>query len=160
MLQGLDVEPNPLAADCALPLSVVWEDEWLVAVNKPAGLASVPGVAHTDSALLRLQKMYPQARRLMLVHRLDQATSGLLLAAKDEVPGALMHRQFERGEVRKTYVALLCGNVAADEGASAAKKPERTIAFCADSQGTCWLSSRHTPDARTSCGYIRRALKD
>ena len=151
MLQGLDVEPNPLAADCALPLSVVWEDEWLVAVNKPAGLASVPGVAHTDSALLRLQKMYPQARRLMLAHRLDQATSGLLLVAKDEVTGALMHRQFERGDVRKTYVALLCGNVAADEG-------EVSLPLGADyhDRPRQKVDSERGKEARTSYRVLRR----
>ncbi len=113
MLQGIDVEPNPLAAECDLPLSVVWEDAWMQVVDKPAGLASVAGKAHSDSVEARVRRTLPEA---MVAHRLDQATSGLLIVAKDKETGAAMQRAFERGDVKKTYVALLRGAVEADEG--------------------------------------------
>ena len=113
MLQGIDVEPNPLAAECDVTLSVVWEDAWLKVVNKPAGLASVDGKAHSDSVEARERRTQPDA---VVTHRLDQATSGLLIVAKDKETGAAMQRAFERGDVKKTYLALLRGRVESDKG--------------------------------------------
>ena len=86
MLQGLDVEPNPLlqsVTDANL-LQTVYEDEYLLVVNKPAGMLSVPGKTGQASVLTMLQERYPDATGPLLVHRLDMATSGLLLAAKDK----------------------------------------------------------------------------
>ena len=111
MLQGLEVEPNPLLTSLTDPnlLETVYEDEYLLVVNKPAGMLSVPGKTGQASVLTILQERYPDATGPILVHRLDMATSGLLLAAKDKDTHALLQKQFEGRTVKKRYIALLDG---------------------------------------------------
>ena len=111
MLVGLDVESNPLTAVCegVKSLTILYEDEWLVAVEKPEGLLSTPGKEVTDSVSERLAKMYPQASGPLLVHRLDMATSGILLAAKDKEVHAQLQGLFEARAVKKIYTAILDG---------------------------------------------------
>jgi tRNA pseudouridine32 synthase/23S rRNA pseudouridine746 synthase len=121
MLNGWDVDPPPRFGGRPLPASeprTVFEDRWLVVVNKPAGLLSVPGrdPALADSVLSRLRARYPEASGPLLVHRLDLDTSGLLLAARDADTHAALQRQFLDRQVDKRYVAWLEGSVAADGG--------------------------------------------
>lgn len=109
MLQGLDVEENPLEQEQFpdLELEVLWEDENLAVVHKPAGLLSVPGKEKLNSVYEWAHKHYPEADGPLLVHRLDMATSGLLLIAKNKRIHQQLQAQFERREVKKRYVALL-----------------------------------------------------
>ena len=111
MLQGLDVEPNPLLVSNtdATQLQTVYEDDYLLVVNKPAGMLSVPGKTGQASVLTILQERYPDATGPILVHRLDMDTSGLLLAAKDKDIHAQLQAQFEGRTVKKRYIALLEG---------------------------------------------------
>ena len=111
MLVGLDVEPNPLAEDLFkdTPLEILYEDEWIVAVEKPSGMLSVPGKNDLDSVQQRLRLMYPDATGPLVVHRLDMATSGILLAAKDKEVHARLQSQFETRSISKEYVAILDG---------------------------------------------------
>jgi tRNA pseudouridine32 synthase/23S rRNA pseudouridine746 synthase len=118
MMDGLEAEPppvyggGPIAAD---EPKVVFEDRWLVVVEKPVGLLSVPGRggALKDSVQARLRARYAQA---MVVHRLDLDTSGLMIASRDEATFAAMQRGFARREIEKRYVAWLEGEVAGDAG--------------------------------------------
>ena len=118
MLEGLDVMPNPLEAArrWTEPLRVVYEDEWLVAVDKPAGLLSVDGTSGQPSVLSLLRKARPGAPVFFAVHRLDQDTSGLLLVAKEAGAYRRLQAQFASRQVSKQYVALVDGSVAADAG--------------------------------------------
>lgn len=119
MLQGLDVEDNPLSriSTKEVDLEIVYEDEWIVILNKPAGLLSVPGKsAHLPSALEFLQTRYPDATGPLLVHRLDMATSGLLLAAKSKEVHQKLQAQFKNRTIKKRYMALLDGVIAQQEG--------------------------------------------
>ena len=111
MLQGMQVEPNPLLTSNtdATQLETVYEDDYLLVVNKPAGMLSVPGKTGQASVLTLLQERYPDVTGPILVHRLDMATSGLLLAAKDKDTHALLQKQFEGRTVKKRYIALLEG---------------------------------------------------
>lgn len=111
MLVGLDVEPNPLAEDLFkdTPLKILYEDEWIVAVEKPSGMLSVPGKNDLDSVQQRLKLMYPNATGPLVVHRLDMATSGILLAAKDKDVHARLQSQFETRSISKEYIAILDG---------------------------------------------------
>ena len=79
-------KPNPLLVSNtdANQLETVYEDDYLLIVNKPAGMLSVPGKTGQASVLTILQERYPDATGPLLVHRLDMDTSGLLLAAKDK----------------------------------------------------------------------------
>jgi len=97
---------------------VIYEDEWLIAVNKPAGLLSVPGryLDSQDSVVSRLRPLLPDEKMLAAVHRLDQDTSGILLLAKDSDTYRQLHRQFQQRRVHKVYEAILAGVVNTDAG--------------------------------------------
>ncbi|MDY7225702.1 RluA family pseudouridine synthase [Hyalangium rubrum] len=121
MLEGLRVAPSrafapPSLVDDTLP--VLFEDAWMVVVDKPCGLLSVPGrdASVTDSVLARLRARYPHATGPLLVHRLDLDTSGLLVAALDPRTHASLQRQFLQREVHKRYVAWLDGPVRGERG--------------------------------------------
>ena len=121
MLEGLDSDEAPQFGggpiDPAEPRTL-YEDEWLVVVDKPVGLLSVPGRggALRDSVLSRLRDRYPNATGPIIVHRLDLDTSGVLLAAKDAATHKELQRLFAVREVEKRYVAILDGEVAGDSG--------------------------------------------
>jgi tRNA pseudouridine32 synthase / 23S rRNA pseudouridine746 synthase len=87
---------------------------WLV-IDKPAGLPSVPGRAPglQDCAASRAQKLFADA---LVVHRLDMATSGLLLMARGPDAQRKLSAAFERREVRKTYVGVVAGQPFGDSG--------------------------------------------
>ncbi len=117
MLDGLEVEENPLLTyGQDKPMPVVYEDDDLVVVNKPAGLLSVPGVEIEDSALTRIKNMYPNATGAILLHRLDMSTSGLLMFTLNPKANKRMQRQFIKRQVQKTYIADISGLVAEERG--------------------------------------------
>jgi tRNA pseudouridine32 synthase / 23S rRNA pseudouridine746 synthase len=91
-----------------LGFEVRFEDDWLIVVDKPSGLLSVPGryMATQDSVLRRLQLGRPDVA-WRSVHRLDQDTSGLLVVAKDAATAKHLQQQFQTGNVTKYYEALL-----------------------------------------------------
>ena len=109
MLQGLEVEKGSPEAAVSEPLEIVYEDDWLAVVNKPAGMKSVPGRSGGESVLEDMRRRHPDKPQLTLVHRLDMDTSGLLIAAFDMATYKKLQAQFLRREVRKRYVALLDG---------------------------------------------------
>ena len=97
MLVGLQVDENPLQKEALRKkeLEIAYEDEWLVVVNKPAGMLSVPGKSDSDSVYQQMIKRYPYATGPMIVHRLDMATSGLLLIAKNKEVHQNLQAQFK-----------------------------------------------------------------
>jgi tRNA pseudouridine32 synthase / 23S rRNA pseudouridine746 synthase len=100
-----------------LGFEVRFEDDWLIVVDKPSGLLSVPGryVATQDSVLRRLQLARPDVA-WRSVHRLDQDTSGLLVVAKDEATAKHLQQQFQTGQVTKYYEALLSSVISEKTG--------------------------------------------
>ena len=117
MLQGLDVEPNRLEQPMGNgEVEVVYDDQWLTVLNKPSGMLTVPGKALDDSLLSRYREAHPEAVGPIVVHRLDQETSGLVVFAKDKATHKALQQQFEAHSVKKRYIALLDGIVTRDEG--------------------------------------------
>ena len=119
MLQGLEVEANPMQQEAERgneKLNIVYEDQWLLIINKPAGMLSVPGKERQTSIYDLARKAYPEAEGPMIVHRLDMATSGLLIIAKDKKTHQHLQAQFKNRSIRKKYIALLDGIVPEDEG--------------------------------------------
>ncbi len=109
MLSGLN-QPS-------LGFEVRFEDDWLMVLDKPSGLLSVPGryVETQDSVLRRLQLGRPDVP-WRSVHRLDQATSGLLIIAKSEAIAKQLHQQFQTRQVKKIYIAVLAGVISQLQG--------------------------------------------
>lgn len=94
-------------------LHVLYEDDDLIAIDKPAGLLSVPGrlPEHQDSAYLRILEKYPYAK---VTHRLDMATSGILLFAKHRDAEVAISKMFQVRAIKKNYVALVQGQLAGE----------------------------------------------
>lgn len=117
MLKGLSVDENPMLKNPAEGKSLerVYEDQYLVVINKPAEFLSVPGKTITDSVYTRMLQDYPDATGPLIVHRLDMSTSGLLLIAKDKASHKKLQNQFINRTVKKRYVALLDGAVNYDK---------------------------------------------
>lgn len=118
MLKGLSVESNPLETPWAedTPMQILHQDESIVVINKPAGLLSIPGKTVIDSAYERVKKLVADPDGVKVIHRLDMATSGLLVFALTQEATRSLQHQFVRREVSKVYLALLAGVLKDDSG--------------------------------------------
>ena len=119
MLQGLEVDESPILKELQSgkkTLDIIYEDEWLAVVNKPAGMLSVPGKEDVVSVYSMMRERYPDADGPLIVHRLDMATSGLLVVAKTKQVHQNLQAQFKNRSVGKRYIALLQGSVSQDAG--------------------------------------------
>ena len=101
----LGEESSRMLSTSSAPIDILYEDEWLMVVNKPAGILSVPGKTDELSVVDVLQRP-----SLQPVHRLDQDTSGLLVLAKNPEVYKTLQAYFQRRDVFKRYEAILCPN--------------------------------------------------
>ena len=106
-------------------VQTLYDDEQIAVVVKPEGLLSVPGNTGARSLYDIMRQRYPHASGPMMVHRLDMATSGVMVVAKTEFAYKQLQRQFEQREVKKQYVALLEGR----DGRQEAKDKKGTISL-------------------------------
>ncbi|MCG8184044.1 RluA family pseudouridine synthase [Tenacibaculum piscium] len=125
MLKGIAVHQNPLLLenqektkkdtqkDTQKELEIIFEDAYLVAINKPTGLLSVAGKEISDSVENRIQKKHPNA---LVAHRLDRQTSGILLIAKTLEIYKKLQIQFINKTIKKRYVAVLDGVLSEENG--------------------------------------------
>lgn len=107
-----------------ITLDILYEDEAIIAVNKPSGLLITPD--RWDRGIVTLQDMLREYLRrspreeehpnIRVVHRLDKDTSGVVLLAKNVKAQSYLSKQFEKGEVSKTYYAIVCGNIQENDG--------------------------------------------
>lgn len=118
MLQGMAVAPNPLQVPHRAPveIEILYEDEHILALNKPHEFLSVPGKNVEDSVFLRMKERYPEATGPLIVHRLDMSTSGILLVAKTREAHKALQLQFKERSIAKRYVAVLDGILEKDHG--------------------------------------------
>ena len=112
MMQGLDVNPEE-TIQASQDISIVYEDETLAVLNKPAGMLSVPGKTDAPSVASWAQERWPGA---MTVHRLDMQTSGLIVVAKTMEAYRLLQEQFVNRTVKKRYIAIVEGVPLAEHG--------------------------------------------
>ena len=96
-------------------LEIIYQDNDLVVLNKPSGILSVPGrlAEHQDCLQNRVQRVLPSAT---IVHRLDMATSGLMIMALNKPAHVAISRQFEQRKTQKSYLARVFGSVKQSEG--------------------------------------------
>jgi tRNA pseudouridine32 synthase/23S rRNA pseudouridine746 synthase len=118
MLEGISMDENPFKINTAegKELEIVYEDDYLLLVNKPAEFLSVPGKRVIDSVYSRMKIAYPNATGPLVVHRLDMSTSGLLLIAKSSEIHKSLQSQFIKRKIQKRYVALLNVTISEDNG--------------------------------------------
>jgi tRNA pseudouridine32 synthase/23S rRNA pseudouridine746 synthase len=118
MLEGIEMDVNPMSINPAegKELPIIYEDDYLLLVNKPAEFLSVPGKTIEDSVQTRIQHKYPTATGPLLVHRLDMSTSGIILIAKKKDIHESLQKQFIKRTVQKRYAALLQGYVKSSSG--------------------------------------------
>lgn len=111
MLDGLVVDDNPLLINPAegKNVTILYQDDAMAIVNKPAEFLSVPGKEIEDSVYSRMQQTFPNATGPLIVHRLDMSTSGLMVIALTKDTHKQLQKQFIQRTVTKRYVALLAG---------------------------------------------------
>lgn len=116
-MQGLIVDENPLDSYTEQNLDTLYEDKWLAVINKPAGMLSVPGKGDLPSVKSIAMKMFDIEKDCpVIVHRLDMATSGIMIIAKTKIVYQNIQAQFKNHRIRKIYIAILDGIVTNQEG--------------------------------------------
>ena len=118
MLAGIEMDINPLLQNPAIgkELETIFEDENLIVVSKPYEFLSVPGIHIQDSVYTRIKQQVKNISGPIIVHRLDMATSGLLVLAKNKKAHKSLQSQFINKTVQKRYTALLDGIVTDNKG--------------------------------------------
>lgn len=118
MLQDLKMDENLLIENLSekQQLTIIYEDDVLVVVNKPGEFLSVPGKEIKDSVYTRIKEKYPTATGPLIVHRLDMSTSGILVLTKTKEANKILQSQFIQRTVKKSYVALLEGILSENSG--------------------------------------------
>ncbi|MCK8045657.1 pseudouridine synthase [Shewanella sp. 1CM18E] len=118
MLKGIEMDENPLLNNPAegKSLEIVYQDDVMAIVNKPAEFLSVPGKNVTDSVYARMKAQFPQATGPLIVHRLDMSTSGLMVIALTRDANKSLAKQFIARTVEKRYVAQVAGVVEGESG--------------------------------------------
>ncbi len=118
MLEGTSLDDNPLLINPALgkTIDIIYQDEVMLVINKPAEFLSVPGKSIEDSVYLRIKQSFLKATGPLIVHRLDMSTSGLMVIALSKEAHKDLQKQFIKRTVKKRYVALLEGLIKEDKG--------------------------------------------
>ena len=119
-------EPPPEKIDCEpepIPLAVLFEDEDLIVINKPAGIVTHPGAGHKTHTLVNALLAHCRTlsgiggkERPGIVHRLDKETSGCLVVAKNDMAHHALSHQFAERSVSKVYLALVAGRLRKKSG--------------------------------------------
>lgn len=107
MLEGLDVEPNPLLRTIDTPLAILYQDTDIIVVNKPSGMLAVPGKDALPNVQEEIRERFPEATGPLIVHRLDMDTSGLMVLALHKDAYHNLQEQFVKHQVCKRYTAIL-----------------------------------------------------
>ena len=118
MLAGIEMDTNPMLQNPAIgkELKIIFEDDDLLVIHKPAEFLSVPGIHIQDSVYTRIKQQFPNITGPIIVHRLDMSTSGLMVLSKNKKAHKNLQSQFINRTVTKKYVALLDGIIKEDSG--------------------------------------------
>jgi len=131
-----------------IPLDIIFEDDYIIVINKPAGLVVHPGAGHLDDTLVNALMFYTKnlsdcngPEKLGIVHRLDKDTSGVMVVARDNKTHRFLADQFKDHTISKVYLALVHGSIEHDEGQIDA--PISRSAFNRKKMSTSGGSPRH-----------------
>lgn len=159
MLRGTDIEPQQHELKVATPVQIIYQDQWLVVANKPAGMPTVPGRLHDNSLQTHLSEEL--GVELKAVHRLDMSTSGIVILAKTPEAYTSLQAQFADRSIEKRYIALLEGHIKKGEGvidlpltADLDDRPRQMVDFEHGKRAvTTFEVQNHTPDGRTRIAF-------
>jgi 23S rRNA pseudouridine1911/1915/1917 synthase len=151
-------EPDSILIAEDIPLDIVWEDDHIVVVNKPAGMVVYPAVGNRSGTLInalafKCKKLSPVGAPLRpgIVHRLDKGTSGIMVIAKDNITHYDLVDQFREREIEKQYIAIVFGNLKDDKGEI--KKP---IGRSSSNRKKMSTKARRTKEAITQYEVVER----
>ncbi len=123
-----------------IPLDIVFEDDYIIIVNKPSGLTVHPGAGNKDNTLVNALLYYGKnlskiggLERPGVVHRIDKDTSGLIILAKDDKTHEMLADYFKTKKIRREYIALVKGIVSSNTGtidAPIGRNPKNRLKMC------------------------------
>jgi 23S rRNA pseudouridine1911/1915/1917 synthase len=153
-----DARPDEALAE-EIPLEILFEDDALLVLNKPAGVVVHPAAGHHEHTLVNALLHHCRGglsgiggvARPGIVHRLDKDTSGCLVVAKTDAAHIALTKQFSERQVEKIYQAIVCGRIPRDSG-----KIETTIARHPTQRKKMAVSSGSGRDARTTYRVLER----
>lgn len=135
-------EDNSNIVPSNIPLDIIYEDEYLLILNKPAGIAIHPSILHYDNSLSNGVKFYFDKiklnKKIRIVNRLDRNTSGIVIFAKNEYIQECLIRQMKTKELKKEYLAIVCGILENSSGTlnfPIARKEGSIIERCVNTNG-------------------------
>ncbi len=165
-LELVEPEPKDHRYQPSIELKKLFEDDYLLIIDKPCGISVHPGSGEHGETILDIFRYYypgveeiKEAERPGIVHRLDKDTSGVLLLAKDLVTMKRLQKQFKRREVKKTYLALVQGRVRYRNGtidAAIFRNPRRRTRFKAIRPGEQPGDMVNVREAITEFSVIRQ----
>jgi 23S rRNA pseudouridine1911/1915/1917 synthase len=165
-------EPRPAKAQPEeIPLDILFEDQSLLVLNKPAGLVVHPAAGHEEHTLVNALLHYcgdelsgvGGVARPGIVHRLDKDTSGCLVIAKNDETHIALSAQFAGRKVKKIYNAIVCGELTRDSGeirAAIARHPShrKRMAVCDDDSGRAAHTSWRVLERLNSAALVEAQL--
>ena len=135
-------EDNSNIVPSNIPLDIIYEDEYLLILNKPAGIAIHPSILHFDNSLSNGVKFYFDKiklnKKIRIVNRLDRNTSGIVIFAKNEYIQECLIKQMKTKELKKEYLAIVCGILENSSGTlnfPIARKEGSIIERCVNTNG-------------------------
>lgn len=166
MLKGMEIDENPLLINPAKdkPLAIIYQDDTLVVVNKPAEFLSVPGKMISDSVYSRIKQQFPQATGTLIVHRLDMSTSGLMVLTLTKRAQKHIQKQFINRTIKKRYVALIDGLLQQELGeinlplqGDITDRPRQLVCFeHGKASKTTWQVISHIPEKQKELSFAEQ----
>jgi 23S rRNA pseudouridine1911/1915/1917 synthase len=165
-LELTEPEPKDYQYQPSIELKKLFEDDYLLIIDKPVGISVHPGSGEHGETILEIFRYYypgveemKDTERPGIVHRLDKDTSGVLLLAKDIITMKRLQKQFKRREVKKTYLALVHGRMRYINGtidASITRDPRHRTRFKAVKSGESSGEMANVREAITEFSVIRQ----
>lgn len=147
-------DENPFLVPVNIPIDIIFEDEDIIAVNKPPHMATHPSLGHYEDTLANGIAYYFSSRGIPFVfraiNRLDRDTSGVILIAKTRLAAAKYTSLMQSGKIKKKYIAVLCGVLTPPDGIIDA--PIRRVPGSVMLRETC---EHYDPGAKTACTVFR-----
>lgn len=160
------IEDNENIVPTPIELSIIYEDEYYLVINKPAGIAVHPSHLHYNNSLSNGVRFYfdqiPLNKKIRIVNRLDRNTSGLVIFAKNEYIQECLIKQMQQKTFQKEYLAIVHGTLDSIQGtieAPIARKENSIIERCVSPSGKNAITHYHVLEKGNSLSLIKLHLE-